>query len=72
MAYAGFEFANKIVRALNGEKGIIVPSFVALEADPAGGEALAKELGAKLDFFSSNVELGVRSFAPLASYLTLC
>jgi len=58
MAYAGVEFANKIVRALNGEKGIIAPSFVALEADPAGGDALTKELGTKLEFFSSNVELG--------------
>ncbi|KAF7326626.1 malate dehydrogenase [Mycena venus] len=58
MAYAGFEFANKIIRAVKGEKGIVAPSFVALEADPAGAEALSKDLGAKLAFFSSNVELG--------------
>jgi len=58
MAYAGFEFANKIVRAIKGEKGIVAPSFVALEADPAGGAALAKELGTELEFFSSRIELG--------------
>ncbi|KAJ7602510.1 NAD-malate dehydrogenase [Mycena polygramma] len=58
MAYAGFEFASKIIRALKGEKGIVTPSFVSLDADAAGGEALTKELGTKLDFFSSNVELG--------------
>lgn len=60
MAYAGFEFANKVIRAIKGEKGIVAPSFVALKADPAGAEALTKELGAELEFFSSNVELGVR------------
>jgi len=58
MAYAGFEFANKIVRALKGEKGIVAPSFVPLKADPTGAAALTKELGAELEFFSSNVELG--------------
>ncbi|KAJ7270907.1 NAD-malate dehydrogenase [Mycena rebaudengoi] len=58
MAYAGAEFTGKILRALKGEKGIVAPSFVALSADPAGGAALSKELGADLEFFSSNVELG--------------
>ncbi|KAJ7756202.1 NAD-malate dehydrogenase [Mycena metata] len=58
MAYAGAEFAGKILRALKGEKGIVVPSFVPLAADPAGAAALTKELGAELEFFSSNVELG--------------
>ncbi|KAJ7619321.1 NAD-malate dehydrogenase [Roridomyces roridus] len=58
MAYAGFEFANKVIRAVKGEKGIVAPSFVALAADPAGGAALSKELGTELEFFSSNIELG--------------
>ncbi|KAJ7146071.1 NAD-malate dehydrogenase [Mycena epipterygia] len=58
MAYAGAEFAGKILRALKGEKGIVAPSFVSLEADPAGGAALTAELGTKLEYFSSNVELG--------------
>ncbi|KAK7055376.1 malate dehydrogenase [Favolaschia claudopus] len=58
MAYAGFDFANKIIRALKGEKGIVAPSFVALKADAAGAAELTKELGAELEFFSSNVELG--------------
>ncbi|KAJ7456879.1 NAD-malate dehydrogenase [Mycena latifolia] len=58
MAYAGAEFAGKVIRALKGEKGIVAPSFVPLAADPAGGAALSKELGAELEFFSSNVELG--------------
>ncbi|KAF8901002.1 NAD-malate dehydrogenase [Gymnopilus junonius] len=49
MAYAGAEFAAKIIRAVNGEKGI---------ADATGSSALASELGEKLPYFSSNVELG--------------
>lgn len=60
MAYAGAEFAAKIIRAVKGEKGIIAPSYVSVEADAAGGAALTKELGQELAFFSSNVELGVR------------
>lgn len=59
MAYAGAEFAGKVIRAFKGEKGIVAPSFVSLEADPAGGDALKKYLGQDLEFFSSNVELGV-------------
>jgi malate dehydrogenase len=58
MAYAGAEFASKILRAITGEKGIVAPSYVSVAADAAGGSALAKELGEELAFFSSNVELG--------------
>lgn len=59
MAYAGAEFANAIIRGAFGEeKGIIVPTFVNLAADASGGEALKKELGADLDFFSARVEIG--------------
>ncbi|KAE9406064.1 malate dehydrogenase [Gymnopus androsaceus JB14] len=56
MAYAGAEFAVKVIQALNGKKGIIAPSFVSLTID--GGEALKKEIGADLEFFSAPVELG--------------
>ncbi|RMD42510.1 hypothetical protein DV735_g2610, partial [Chaetothyriales sp. CBS 134920] len=55
MAYAGWRFAEKVIRAKNGEKGIIEPSFVYLPGVP-GGEAIAKETG--VDFFSLPVELG--------------
>ncbi|KAJ6578896.1 NAD-malate dehydrogenase [Mycena vulgaris] len=65
MAYAGAEFAGKIIRAIKGEKGIVAPSFVALKADPAGGAALTKELGAELEFFSSNIELGPEGVAKI-------
>jgi len=58
MAYAGAEFAAKVLRALKGEKGIIAPSYVNLSADKDGGEALKKDIGTDLDYFSSNVELG--------------
>jgi malate dehydrogenase len=58
MAYAGAEFAIKVIKAIKGEKGIIAPSFVHLTADPAGGEALKKEIGADLEFFSAPIELG--------------
>lgn len=58
MAYAGAEFAGKIIRALNGEKGIVVPTFVNLAADKVGGEALKGELGKDIEYFSAPVELG--------------
>jgi malate dehydrogenase len=53
MAYAGAKFTNLILRGLNGEKGIITPTFVKspLYADQG------------IDFFSSNVELGVSCFS---------
>lgn len=58
MAYAGAEFTSKVLRAVKGEKGIVAPSYVNLAADKAGGEALKKEIGKDLEYFSSNVELG--------------
>lgn len=60
MAYAGSEFVGKIIRALKGEKGIVAPTFVNLAADKDGGEALKKELGEDIEYFSAPVELGVR------------
>ena len=59
MAYAGAEFAQKILRAINGETGITVPTYVNLASDPVGGKALKQELGEDLEYFSSIVELGV-------------
>ncbi|GBE83519.1 malate dehydrogenase [Sparassis latifolia] len=58
MAYAGAEFAGKVLRALKGEKGIVAPSFINLAADKTGGAALQKELGKDLEYFSAPVELG--------------
>ncbi|KAI0060165.1 NAD-malate dehydrogenase [Artomyces pyxidatus] len=58
MAYAGAEFAAKVLKAISGEKGVIAPSYVHLSADKAGGDALKKELGKDLDYFSTNVEIG--------------
>jgi len=58
MAQAGYTFAEKILRALGGEKGIVTPSYVNLAADPVGGEAIKKELGADIPYFSVKVELG--------------
>ena len=62
MAYAGAEFASKILRAITGEKGIVAPTYVSVAADTVGGSALTKELGEELAFFSSNVEFDVRFF----------
>ena len=50
MAYAGAKFTNSLLRGLNGEKGVITPTFVK--------SPLFADQG--VDFFSSNVELGVR------------
>jgi malate/lactate dehydrogenase len=52
MAYAGAKFTNSLLRGLNGEKGVITPTFVK--------SPLFEDQG--IDFFSSNVELGVSAF----------
>ncbi|KAG9316982.1 malate dehydrogenase [Chiua virens] len=48
MAYAGAKFTNSLLRGLNGEKGVVTPTFVE--------SPLFKDQG--IDFFSSSVELG--------------
>ncbi|OQO03453.1 hypothetical protein B0A48_10117 [Cryoendolithus antarcticus] len=55
MAYAGFRFAEKLLKAAKGESGIVEPTFVYLPGVP-GGDAIAKETG--LEYFSVPVELG--------------
>ncbi|KAI0024872.1 malate dehydrogenase [Xylariomycetidae sp. FL0641] len=55
MAYAGFRFAEKVLKAVKGEKGLVEPSFIYLPGVP-GGDAIAKASGC--DFFSVPVELG--------------
>lgn len=54
MAYAGFRFAEAVLKALGGEKGIIEPSFVYLPGIPGGAE-IQKEVG--VEFFSVPIEL---------------
>ncbi|KAF8515722.1 malate dehydrogenase [Hysterangium stoloniferum] len=58
MAYAGAEFANAIIKALSGEKGIVLPSYVNLSADKDGGAAVVVDIGKELEYFSARVELG--------------
>jgi malate dehydrogenase len=62
MAYAAAKFTNQLLRALNGEKGVVAPTFVKSPLFESQG----------IDFFSSNVELGVRHFflRPHISYHT--
>jgi len=60
MAYAGAKFTNSLLRGLNGEKGVITPTFVK--------SPLFADQG--IDFFSSNVELGpegVKEIHPLGT-----
>ncbi|KAG8998663.1 hypothetical protein FRB94_006718 [Tulasnella sp. JGI-2019a] len=59
MAQAGYLFATHIIdAAINGKKDVIVPTYVALIADPEGGNAVKKELGTDLEYFSARVTLG--------------
>ncbi len=51
-------FAEKVIKAVKGEKGIVEPTYIYLPGVD-GGEAIAKEAG--VDYFSVPVELGVRS-----------
>lgn len=49
-------FAEKLIKASKGEKGIIEPTYIYLPGVP-GGLDIAKEVG--VDYFSVPVELGV-------------
>lgn len=60
MAYAGAEFAAKLLRAIKGEAGVVAPTFVHLSADAEGGKVIQEEIGTPLEFFSARVELSVR------------
>jgi len=55
MAYAGFRFAERLIKAAKGEKAVVEPTFVYLPG-VSGGDEIAKETGC--DFFSVPVELG--------------
>lgn len=52
-----FRFAEAVLKALKGEKGIVQPSFIYLPGIP-GGTALQNSLDG-LDYFSINIEFGV-------------
>jgi hypothetical protein len=49
-------FAEKVLRGLKGEQGIVEPCYIYLPG-VTGGDAIAKETG--VDFFSVPVQLGV-------------
>jgi len=55
MALAGYRFAEKLLKAIKGEKGLIEPSYVYLPGVP-GGDAIFKKTGC--EFFSVPIELG--------------
>jgi malate dehydrogenase len=55
MAYAGYRFAEKLLKAAQGAKGLVEPSYVYLPGVP-GGKEIAEKVG--VDFFSVPVELG--------------
>lgn len=54
-------FAEKVLKAVKGEKGLVEPSFVYLPGVP-GGKEIAEKTGC--DFFSVPIELGVSSLGP--------
>jgi malate dehydrogenase len=58
MAHAGYLFATQILEAAFKGKSVTVPTYVDLNADKEGGDALRKELGADLQYFSTKVTLG--------------
>lgn len=49
-------FAEAVIKAAKGEKGVVEPTFVYLPG-VAGGEEISKATG--VEFFSTPVELGV-------------
>jgi hypothetical protein len=61
---AGAEFAEFILQAAFNGKSSTVQAYVHLSAE-SGGEAIKKEIGTDLDYFSVNVQLGVSSPSPV-------
>jgi len=55
MAFAGYRFAEAVIKAFKGEKGIVEPTYVYLPGVD-GGEEIRKATG--VDFFAVPVELG--------------
>ncbi|OIW33861.1 malate dehydrogenase [Coniochaeta ligniaria NRRL 30616] len=55
MAYAGYRFTEKLLKALKGAKGLVEPSYVYLPGIP-GGKEIAEKVG--VEFFSVPIELG--------------
>jgi len=70
MAYAGAEFCSNVLQAIAGKK-VSTIGFVHLSADKAGGEHLTKELGEHLDYFSSRIDIGVRTDRRLRSWTAI-
>ncbi|KAI5854837.1 malate dehydrogenase, NAD-dependent [Tricharina praecox] len=56
MAYAGYRFAEAVLKADKGETGIVEPSFVYLPGVP-GGDEILKAVGG-LEYFAVPIELG--------------
>lgn len=54
-------FAEKLLKAIKGAKGLVEPSYVYLPGVPGGAE-IAKKTGC--DFFSVPIELGVCDLPP--------
>lgn len=58
MAYAGYRFAERVLKAAKGDKGIVEPTYIYLPG-VEGGMDIAKQVG--VEYFSAPVELGVCS-----------
>lgn len=56
MAFAGYRFAEAVLKAHSGETGIVEPTFIYLPGVPGGAEVL-KQVGG-LEYFAVPVELG--------------
>lgn len=64
-----YRFAEKVIKASKGEKGLVEPSFVYLPG-VQGGDAIAKATGT--DFFSVPIELGVSARSNMMYEITDC
>jgi len=68
MAYAGFSFAESVLKAAAGEKNVVEPAFVLLDDKLEGAAAVKKEVG--LDFFAVPVEFGPQGAIKVLNPLT--
>jgi len=69
MAYAGYHFAEAVLKAASGQTGIVEPTYIYLPGVEGGKEI--QQLVGGLDFFAVPVELGpngaIKALNPVAS-----
>lgn len=58
MAYSGYKFAEALLKALKGERGVVEDSFVYLDKSIPGAQQVISKTGGLVEYLSLPIELG--------------